>query len=378
MNKTPIIILVVAFVIVGIYLSKDSITKYFFAPRNTPSIINTETLTKEISDGFQVVAENLNIPWDIAFLPDGDMLVTERSGKLLKVGKDTKVIKEIEGVKHYGEGGLLGIALHPKFSTNGYVYLYFTYQDGNQTKNKLERYIFKNDNLTDKVVVLDQIMGSIYHDGGKIAFGPDGYLYVTTGDAQKPDTAQDKNSLNGKILRLKDDGAIPSDNPFGNATYSMGHRNVQGLVWDKDGNLWATEHGPTGVQMGNDEVNLIVKGGNYGWPTIKGTQTKEGMITPIIESTTKDTWAPAGIIYYDKTLYFTGLRGQAIYKAKIESGNKLNLTTLYKSQFGRLRAIVIGPDGYVYVTTSNKDGRGNPKSGDDKILKISIKSLLVQ
>ncbi|KKS63178.1 MAG: Quinoprotein glucose dehydrogenase [Candidatus Collierbacteria bacterium GW2011_GWD2_42_50] len=220
---------------------------------------------------------------------------------------------------------------------------------------------------------MEKIKGSSNHDGGRIAFGPDGYLYITTGDAETPNLAQDKNSLNGKILRIKDDGGIPEDNPFGNAVYSLGHRNPQGLAWDKNGTLWETEHGPSGIQTGNDEVNIIIKGGNYGWPTIKGDQTKKGLISPIIQSGTKDTWAPSGMAYYDGSLFFSGLRGEALYEAKIRNGNKLDLLTHFKQEFGRIRAVVLGPDGYLYLSTSNQDGRGRVREGDDKIIKINPK-----
>ncbi len=215
------------------------------------------------------------------------------------------------------------------------------------------------------------IKGSVNHDGGRIAFGPDGYLYITTGDAENSHLAQNKNSLNGKILRIKDDGSIPSDNPFGNAVYSMGHRNPQGLAWDKDGTLWETEHGPSGIQTGYDEINIITKGANYGWPEIRGEQTKEGFVSPVIQSGSKDTWAPSGMKYWNGSLFFSGLRGEALYEAKISKENKLNLITHFKQRFGRIRAVVLGADGFIYLSTSNRDGRGQVREGDDKIIKIN-------
>ena len=345
-----------------------------FAPRQTIPTNGTKlTIEQSSLQDIEVVVQKLDIPWEIVFLPNGDLLVTERSGKLLKIGSETKVIKEIEGVKHIGEGGLLGLTLHPNFSVNNFIYLYSTTQDSNGITNRVERYRFSNDTLSERKVVLEKIKGSSNHDGGRIAFGPDRYLYITTGDAESPNLAQDKNSLNGKILRIKDDGSIPEDNPFGNAVYSLGHRNPQGLAWDKNGTLWETEHGPSGIQTGNDEVNLITKGGNYGWPTIKGNQTKEGLIPPIIESGSKDTWAPSGMAYYNGSLFFSGLRGEALYEVKIRNGNKLDLFTHFKQEFGRIRAVVLGPDGYLYLSTSNRDGRGQVREGDDKIIKINPK-----
>ncbi|HAN22254.1 TPA: glucose sorbosone dehydrogenase [Candidatus Collierbacteria bacterium] len=376
-NKSNyLIIFFISLFVIGLllFLFREKLLSSLFTPRQAIPTNGTKLISKESSlQDTEVVAQNLDIPWEIAFLQSGDLLVTERSGKLLKIGSETKVIKEIEGVRHVGEGGLLGLTLHPNFSVNNFIYLYSTTQDSNGISNRVERYRFSNDTLSERKVILEKIKGSSNHDGGRIAFGPDGYLYITTGDAETPNLAQDKNSLNGKILRIKDDGGIPEDNPFGNAVYSLGHRNPQGLAWDKNGTLWETEHGPSGIQTGNDEVNIIIKGGNYGWPTIKGDQTKKGLISPIIQSGTKDTWAPSGMAYYDGSLFFSGLRGEALYEAKIRNGNKLDLLTHFKQEFGRIRAVVLGPDGYLYLSTSNQDGRGRVREGDDKIIKINPK-----
>ena len=337
-NKSNyLIIFFISLFVIGLllFLFREKLLSSLFTPRQAIPTNGTKLISKQSSlQDTEVVAQNLDIPWEIAFLQSGDLLVTERSGKLLKIGSETKVIKEIEGVRHIGEGGLLGLTLHPNFSVNNFIYLYSTTQDSNGISNRVERYRFSNDTLSERKVILEKIKGSSNHDGGRITFGPDGYLYITTGDAETPNLAQDKNSLNGKILRIKDDGGIPEDNPFGNAVYSLGHRNPQGLAWDKNGTLWETEHGPSGIQTGNDEVNIIIKGGNYGWPTIKGDQTKEGLISPIIQSGTKDTWAPSGMAYYDGSLFFSGLRGEALYEAKIRNGNKLDLLTHFKQEFG--------------------------------------------
>lgn len=372
--KLIIIFFLIASFITIIFGFRKNLTKIFFTTRQ--SIIGTGIETKDnsaLKENLEVVAQNLNIPWEITFLPNGDMLVTERSGRLLKIGQETRVIQEIEGVKHIGEGGLLGMTLHPNFSVNGFVYLYSTIQDENGLANRVERYKFSEDKLTERKVILEGIKGSPNHDGGRIAFGPDGFLYITTGDAEQSELAQDKNSLNGKILRIKDDGSLPPDNPFNNAVYSLGHRNPQGLAWDKNKNLWETEHGPSGIQTGYDEVNLISKGANYGWPIIKGDQTQEGLVSPIIQSGSQDTWAPSGLAFWNGSLFFAGLRGEALYEAKIGNDNKLSLKAHFKKEFGRLRTVVLGPDDYLYISTSNKDGRGNIKPGDDKIIKIKPK-----
>lgn len=335
--------------------------------------VGVESTIIPVEQEMEIIATGLEIPWDIAFLPDGRMLVTERSGKLLMVGKETKTIKEIEGVMHKGEGGLLGIAVHPQFEKNNYIYLYLTTLDNGDIANKVERYTLVKDVLGNRKVILSGIRGSSNHDGGQLAFGPDGYLYITTGDAENPDLAQDKNSLNGKILRIKDDGSIPQDNPFKNAVYSLGHRNPQGLAWDVSGTLWETEHGPSGFQTGYDEINRIEKGNNYGWPVIRGDAKKEGMVSPVLQSGGRDTWAPAGLAYRNGSLYFTGLRGEALYEAKINKDNTVTLVVHYKKEFGRLRGVTVGPDGKLYVSTSNKDGRGRVKEGDDKILRINLR-----
>lgn len=318
-----------------------------------------------------VVVDNLNIPWEIAFLPDGKILVTERNGQLLAISED-KVVIPVAGVQHSGEGGLLGMALHPNFEQNKYLYLYFTSNQIGNITNKVERFKFENDKLLDGFIIVENIPGSANHNGGRIAFGPDGFLYITTGDASKENLAQDRASLAGKILRIKDDGSIPEDNPFGSAVYSYGHRNPQGLAWDSSGKLWSTEHGRSGIQSGLDEINLIEKGKNYGWPIIQGEQSKSGMETPQANSGASTTWAPGGGVFVNKTLFFTGLRGEALYGARIEGTTIIEIKEHYKNTFGRLRSVTVGPDGYLYLLTNNGDGRGRAKNNDDKIIKVPV------
>jgi glucose/arabinose dehydrogenase len=228
----------------------------------------------------------------------------------------------------------------------------------------------EGEQLTDRTVIIEHIPGAQFHDGGRIAFGPDRLLYITTGDAGEPANAQNKDSLAGKILRLRDDGTIPSDNPFGTPVYSYGHRNPQGLAWDTAGRLWATEHGRSGVQSGFDEVNLIEAGKNYGWPDSEGDEATPGIVLPVRHSGAADTWAPAGAAFFDGSIFFTGLRGEALYEARLQDTTIENMATHFASEFGRLRTVVIGPDGLLYVTTSNTDGRGRPRANDDKIIRI--------
>lgn len=335
--------------------------------RSTISILPTATPAQEIP-GVTVIAKNLEIPWAIAFLPDGRMLVTERPGRVRIISKDGVLQKEpaatISGVRQVGEGGLLGIAAHPDFEKNKFVYLYYTYgEKGGLILNRVARYSFEGNSLVNEKTLVEAIPASSNHDGGRIKFGPDGFLYVTTGDAQEPSRSQDKDSPAGKILRMTDAGAPAPGNPFGSLIYSYGHRNPQGLAWDESGNLWETEHGSSAY----DEVNKIEPGKNYGWPEARGDATGEGFVPPVIHSGT-DTWAPSGLAYLKGSVYFAGLRGQALFQ--LEPSSK-SLKTHFKGQFGRLREVIVGPDGMLYLTTSNRDGRGDPTGDDDRVIRIN-------
>ncbi len=321
---------------------------------------------------FETVRDNLVIPWEIAFLPGGDMVFTERTGQLVRLGEQERFIR-VPGVEPYGEGGLLGLALHPRFEENRWLYLYYTTKIGGKLENRVVRYVYDTaaNALTSPAVIISGIPAARYHDGGRIAFGPDGKLYITAGDATNSDSAQDIKALSGKILRVNDDGTIPADNPFGNAVYSYGHRNVQGLAWDDKGRLWGTEHGRSGALSGYDELNLIEKGKNYGWPDIQGDETHAGMVTPVINSGPTTTWAPAGAVYFEGNIFFAGLKGEALYQYNIK--NK-TLALHFQHRFGRLRAVVIH-DGRLYLSTSDRDGRGPLHPGDDRIIRIPIDSI---
>ncbi len=316
----------------------------------------------------QIIAKNLNIPWDIVFLPDGDLLVTERSGTMQRIGKNPAIIT-LPSVLHSGEGGLMGLALHPNFANNRFLYAYFT--TANQ-QNRIARFQLNGDTLIEEKIIVDGIPSALYHDGGQLAFGPDGMLYVTTGDAEEPALAQNLNSLAGKTLRYTADGSIPADNPFPNSPiWSYGHRNAQGIAWDDQGRMWQTEHGRSGILSGFDELNLIEKGKNYGWPTIQGPETAAGMVTPVLNSGSTSTWAPSGLAFVDGKLFFAGLRGASLYEAQPTlNGVVVNFAARLVNQYGRLRAVVVGPDGFIYLTTSNRDSRGTPKPGDDLIIKV--------
>lgn len=330
-----------------------------------------------------IVAQGLDTPWAIAFLPDGQMLVTERKGTVRLVEKSGKLqdspVATINNAKEIGEGGLLGIVLHPDFVNNNYVYLYNTYDRvGDSTKNQVVRMKYSDSRLIEEQIIVDNIPGASNHNGGRIKFGPDNYLYITTGDAQEPSLAQDKNSLAGKILRVTDEGKPAPGNPFNNLVYSYGHRNPQGIVWDSNGNLWETEHGPSGGSLGtgNDEVNFIELGKNYGWPVIQGDQVKQGMVTPIKNSTPQLSWAPAGAAFIGNSFFYGGLKGQTLYEAIIEGNKITEFKEHFKGKYGRIREVIGGPpDGMLYITTSNRDGRGRPAETDDRVIRINPEKL---
>jgi glucose/arabinose dehydrogenase len=338
--------------------------------------------------GAEEFASNLDVPWEMAFAPDGRIFLTERPGRI-RVIKDGQLENEpwmsIE-VAAVGEGGLLGLALDPDFTTNHYVYVAYTYQ--NSEGKLLNRLVRLREDSSGKgamdKVLLDNAAGNSIHDGGRVKFGLDGKLYWTVGEAGNPGLAQDLSSLNGKILRLNSDGTIPEDNPSPECpVYSYGHRNPEGLAWQASTNrLYATEHGPSGSSYGTgqDEVNFIEPGGNYGWPDIHGSQTHKGMMSPVIQSGESEAWAPSGATFvtggpWDGSLLFAGLRGETLYRlvlAKNDPRQVIRFEKYFSGQFGRLRDVVQGIDGALYILTNNRDGRGNPQPGDDKILKLNL------
>jgi glucose/arabinose dehydrogenase len=316
------------------------------------------------------VAKNLEIPWALDFLPDGSIIFTERPGRVRLIDAREGLLSEplltLSEVAHRGEGGLLGIAVHPDFTQNKLVYIYHTYEEDGVLANPVVKFRMQGRTLDQPELIISGIPGASNHNGGRIKFGPDGFLYITTGDARVPELSQDRDSLAGKILRLKDDGTIPADNPFsGSAVYSLGHRNPQGLAWDDQGRLWATEHGSSAT----DELNLIEPGKNYGWPVIRGDERAEGMETPVRHSG-RETWAPSGATFWGGSIFFAGLRGQSLFEAVIEDGT-VTLVRHLDRNFGRLRTVVAGPGNFLYLMTNNRDGRGVPTEDDDQIVRIN-------
>lgn len=362
-----------AAVLLGAYAFRSQIFSLFFRPGEPPQGSEGLRLSDLSAGELQVVATGLDTPWEIGFLPGGGLLVTERPGSLVEIRQGAQRRIPLSSVYEAGESGLMGLALHPNFAENRWLYLYYTTRRDGRPVNVVERYRFADGALSDRTLILDDIPGARFHDGGRIAFGPDGMLYITTGDAGDGSLAQLTTSLAGKILRVTDEGRVPPDNPFANGVYSFGHRNPQGLAWDDRGRLWSTEHGPSGAQSGLDELNLIERGGNYGWPVIRGDQVREGMISPVVHSGDSYTWAPAGAAYWNGSVFFGGLRGEALYEVRVDSytpGSQVQVKVHFRGELGRIRAVKLGPDGLLYIGTSNRDGRGRPRPDDDRILSI--------
>jgi aldose sugar dehydrogenase len=332
------------------------ILAFFFllAPQNTN--------VNETGFGTEVIAQNLEVPWALAFLPDDRMIFTERGGNVnILDGQNVKNVGKIT-VTQNGESGLMGIAVDPNFNENHYIYLYYT--SGNY--NRISRFNL-GETLTNETILIGNIPAAAIHNGGRLKFGPDGKLYATTGETGNAALAQDLNSLGGKILRLNTDGSVPSDNPFGTYVYSYGHRDPQGITWGPTGIMYASEHG----ESANDELNIITKGGNYGWPLYQGNDTSSGYIKPL-RGYTEFTLAPSGIAFYQKAVWIAGLRGSQLRKVTLsDDGNSVMGEKAFFRQLERIRDVV-EHNGYLYISTSNRDGRGTPQSGDDKILKIKI------
>jgi len=346
----------------GFFQSPQLQTPVYVAPATE----RTEVVEPKVA--LEVVAQGLTVPWEVLFLPDGELLVTERPGRLVLLPSGR--MYEAKDVTSTGEGGLLGAALHPDFASNNWVYLYQTTEDGLGLKNKIVRYVLTDDDLVRDRIIFDNIPGARFHDGGRIVFGPDGFLYVTVGDALRADEAADPVTLEGTLLRLTDEGAPAPGNPSDTPVYSYGHRNAQGLAWDTAGNLWSSEHGRSVGGSGFDEINLITPGSNYGWPDSEGETVATGTAAPVRHSTADITWAPGGLAYFDGSLYMPGLRGETLYEAVLDGTEIVAWHEHLVGEYGRLRTVVVGPDGYLYLTTSNQDGRGDPVDTDDRLIRL--------
>ncbi len=333
-----------------------------------PEGASAEAGPVEVETG--VVATNLEAPWGLAFLPNGDALVTERdTGRLLRLdgSGDVEEVQRLPA-SGVGEGGLLGIAVSPDYERDGLLYAYYS----TDADNRVVRFRLGEE----PEPVLTGIPVNSYHNGGRISFGPDGMLYVGTGDAGDTSSSQDRDSLAGKILRIEPDGDVPEDNPFpNNPAYSYGHRNVQGLAWDEAGQLYATEFG----QNRFDEVNRIEPGANYGWPEVEGEGGEPEYVDPISTFST-DEASPSGaailnggaIPQWEGDFFMAGLRGERLWRLELdEDGSVTDREQLLVGEAGRLRHVAQAPDGSLWVLTSNRDGRGTPLPEDDRILRLA-------
>jgi glucose/arabinose dehydrogenase len=345
----------------------------FFAPSQTtiPIPEPRQSNGNNTSSGIQVLADNLEVPWAVDIAEDGRVFFTERAGRIRIIENGTLVKEPAAFIKveQNGESGLLGLVLHPNFTENHLLYIYQTYSNGSDILNKVLMLTEKDSKIIDSKVIIDGIPAAAGNDGGRIKFGPDGMLYIATGDARQPELAQNGGSLAGKILRLNPDGTIPKDNPFeGSPVYSYGHRNVQGMAWDPaTGDMYASEHG----EEDYDEINLIKPGANYGWPIEEHCEGKR-FEKPVV--CFEHAIAPAGItipksdrLGYKGDIILAALRGVQLRLIELPSDSEINILTGY----GRIRDVVEAPDGTLYVTTSNRDGRAIPEQGDDKILRIT-------
>ena len=347
-----------------------------------------ETQDRQSQFRVETVASGLEVPWGFAFLPNGKLLFTERRGRVRLV--ENGVLKaepvfEVPDVEPSSESGLMDISIHPNFATNNFVYLAYAYnKDGKRVK--VVRYQFDGKTFVEPKTIVENIPGSPNHAGTRARFGPDGKLYVTTGDATDWNEAQNNMSLSGKTLRLNEDGTIPNDNPFvGKDGYrpeifTTGHRNPQGLAWQPgSGLMFETEHGPSGFEGrggGADEVNIVERGKNYGWPTIYGNKTQAGLESPLLEYS--PACAPASGMFYTgdrfpnfKNNFFFGcLAGKRLIRVVLDGRRVVSQENLLSDKFGRVREVATGPDGYIYFSTSNRDGRGSPAKDDDRIMRI--------
>ncbi|MDQ2950889.1 MAG: PQQ-dependent sugar dehydrogenase [Chloroflexota bacterium] len=363
------------------------------SPTSTPAPTQSPRIGPAVVQNVSVLLTGLQIPWAVDLAPDGRLFLTERTGRVRIVRLDgATATRQPEPwatlpvrVSPNTERGLLGLALDPKFATNGFVYLYYSYRGpGTTTLNRLVRMRDSGGVGVEETVLMDGIPGNEQHDGGRLRFGPDGKLYLTVGDGEVDARAQDNGSPNGKVLRLEPDGAPANGNPFGGSpVWSFGHRNPQGIAWHPDtGALYETEHGPSGVfpLCCQDEVNLIERGKNYGWPQVTGQPHDQRFVDPLLWSGRTDTWAPSGATFLAHagplrgSFLFATLRGQHLHRVVFGADGRTVLfeERLLQNQFGRLRDVFELPSGQLLVLTSNRDARGAPVPSDDRMILVTL------
>lgn len=386
--KIAALVVLLILVSVGIALAMWPASKPI--PKKSAQPTKT-TVATSVAYTVTPVVQNLNVPWSIVFTSKERWLVSERAGSVRVVENNTLAAQPLItfNASSKSEEGLMGLALDPDYATNKLVYACYAYASGGKLIDRVVRFEDKGASAGSPIIVIDGIPAAVNHAGCRLSFGPaDKKLYITTGDATNKTNAQSQSSLAGKILRINSDGSIPSDNPFaGSAIWTLGHRNSQGLAWQPGTNqLYATEHGPTAggdaLVGGGDELNLIVKGANYGWPVVSHDKTDPRFVTPLITAT--PAIAPAGATFYTGTLLpqfknnllFAGLKGEGIYRVIFDAKDNQKIGTYQKISditVGRVRDIQQGPDGALYIMTSNTDGRGSARAGDDAIYRIAPK-----
>jgi glucose/arabinose dehydrogenase len=320
----------------------------------------------------KVLARGLEVPWGIAFLPGGDALVSERNtGRIVRVrrGGGYTTVGRVPGVvntvdSYGGEGGLLSLVLHPNFRNNRWVYAFMS----TRSDNRVVRFKYAEGRLGRPRVVKAGIPMAAHHNGGGLAFGANGLLFVATGDALDAADAQNRRSLAGKVLRMTPTGEVPRGNPFGNYTWSYGHRNPEQITFSPNGNLWSSEFG----EKDKDELNRIVKGGNYGWPRVEGKDGRGGYRDPLAQWDT-DACSPSGIAIAGGRAWLGALRGECVYSVRLGGPNKGRKQRYFTGDYGRIRSVAAAPNGTLWLTTSNRDGRTTPRAGDDKILQVRLR-----
>lgn len=344
-----------------------------------------ETRFQAVDFQVEVVAKGLEVPWSLVFTNPDRLLVAERAGRIRVIENNQlnpQPLITLEEVSSNAEEGLMGIAKDPDYENNHFIYACYAYNASGSLQDRVVRLIDEGSSIREDKVILEGIPAAAFHAGCALSFGPDNKLYITTGDATDKNIAQDPTSLGGKILRLNPDGSVPADNPNPeSAIFSSGHRNPQGIAWHpQTKDMYATEHGPSGFDGagGGDEINLIEPGKNYGWPLVSHDKNEEGLVAPLKTFTPAE--APASAMFYGSvvfpqftnSLFFGALRGEGLVVATIDATNPALIIKIEKLNIsvGRVRAVVEGPEGFIYFTSSNRDGRGKINPGDDKVYRL--------
>jgi glucose/arabinose dehydrogenase len=354
---------------------------------NTANVNANVVKSREFPYEIQIIAENLYVPWAIDISDEGKLYFTERSGSIRVIEDGILLPRPLITFSRpfvsQGEGGLMGIALDPNYSQNHYMYAKHSYVEGNQIHNRVVRLVEQNNKASIDRILLDKIPGGQVHNGGRIKIGRDRKLYIATGDAGNSALAQDITSTAGKILRIELDGRMPKDNPIINSpVFSLGHRNPQGLAWNLNNILYASEHG----QTAHDEINIIQPGANYGWPLVQGNEdTSEVKVQKPLIHSGEATWAPSGIAFVNQgpwqgKLLVAALRGEQLLAVSLdEKGTGVSkVESWLRNEYGRLREAIQAKDGSIYLATSNRDGRGNPDITDDKIIRLIPKKVILR